>query len=130
MYPTYRYLQSVTCLYHELFFGFGIFLTLRRSRSFQHWICISYFFYASTYILDKAMPVILDGVQKAPLEKEAERTSRLNFVTKLLDGSCVSQYPRPNWYDTYLHECIVSAFAPKLDSMDKKLSNGYSDISE
>ena len=59
--------------------------------------------YTSTYILDRAMPIVLDAVQKASLE-ENSRSSRLNFVTKLIDGSSVSLNPRPSWYHSYLHE--------------------------
>ena len=71
--------------------------------------------YSSSYILEKAMPIVLDAVQKASIEEGNQRSQRLNFVTKLIDGSSI--LPNlPKWYDTYLHECIVSAFVvnPKV----------------
>ena len=67
--------------------------------------------YSSNYILEKAMPIILDAVQKASIEDGNQRPLRLNFVTKLIDGSSILQDQPPKWYDNYLHECIVSAFA-------------------
>ena len=67
--------------------------------------------YSSNYILDKAMPIVLDAVQKASLEEGNQRPLRLQFGTQLIDGSCILQTPQPKWYDSYLHECLVSAFA-------------------
>ena len=71
--------------------------------------------YTSTYILNKAMPIILEAVQKASLDEGNIRSLRLNYVTKLIDGCSISQIPLPNWYHAYLHECIVSAFANTPD---------------
>ena len=71
------------------------------------------------------MPVILEAVQKASTNEERARSARLNFVTKLIDGSYVSQDSQPSWYDSYLHECIVSAFVPTVigDSQSNSRNN-------
>ena len=67
--------------------------------------------FSSNYILNKAMPIVLDAIQKASIEDGNQRPLRLNFVTKLIDGSSILPTAHPEWYDTYLHECFVSAFA-------------------
>ena len=72
--------------------------------------------YASNHVLNMAMPVILEAVQKSTLEEDGVRSARLNYITKMIDGSSISENPRSGWYDLYLHECIVSAFAPTSEN--------------
>ena len=66
------------------------------------------------------MPIVLDAVQKASLEDGNQRPLRLNIVTQLIDGASILQKPQVSRYDSYLHECLVSAFAVNPRATENK----------